>query len=97
MFAGDWDRHVYAYDAGNGKILWQTRLPTSARASPSVTWRREDSTWRCPRASAAKLVELPSPELAPDMRRPEQRQLDPGLRAAWWRGDGNEIDAIGHS
>ena len=34
MFGGDWDRHVYAYDAATGKILWQTRLPTSAQGFP---------------------------------------------------------------
>jgi alcohol dehydrogenase (cytochrome c) len=27
-FGGDWDRHMYAYDAVTGQILWQTRLPT---------------------------------------------------------------------
>ena len=30
-FVGDWDRHFYAFDAATGRILWQTRLPTSAR------------------------------------------------------------------
>ena len=34
VFGGDWDRHVYAYDATNGKILWQSRLPTSAQGFP---------------------------------------------------------------
>jgi alcohol dehydrogenase (cytochrome c) len=34
VFGGDWDRHVYAYDAATGKILWQTRLPTSAQGFP---------------------------------------------------------------
>jgi alcohol dehydrogenase (cytochrome c) len=33
-FGGDWDRHLYAYDATNGKILWQTRLVTSAQGFP---------------------------------------------------------------
>ena len=33
-FGGDWDRHMYAYDAATGKILWQTRLPTSAQGFP---------------------------------------------------------------
>ncbi len=34
VFAGDWDRHMYAYDAVSGEILWQTRLPTSAQGFP---------------------------------------------------------------
>ena len=34
VFAGDWDRHMYAYDAVTGDILWQTRLPTSAQGFP---------------------------------------------------------------
>jgi alcohol dehydrogenase (cytochrome c) len=33
-FGGDWDRHMYAYDAATGKILWQTRLLTSAQGFP---------------------------------------------------------------
>jgi alcohol dehydrogenase (cytochrome c) len=33
-FGGDWDRHMYAYDAATGKILWQTRLTTSAQGFP---------------------------------------------------------------
>ena len=32
--AGDWDRHVYVYDAGTGDGLWQTRLPTSVHGYP---------------------------------------------------------------
>ena len=34
VFAGDYDRYVYAYDARTGQILWQTRLPTSAQGFP---------------------------------------------------------------
>ncbi len=29
--AGDWDRHLYIFDATDGDILWQTRLPTSVQ------------------------------------------------------------------
>ena len=32
--AGDWDRHLYAFDAADGDILWQTRLPTSVQGFP---------------------------------------------------------------
>ena len=34
VIGGDWDRHVYAYDAATGKILWQTRLITSPQGFP---------------------------------------------------------------
>jgi len=34
VFAGDYDRYVYAYEARTGEILWQTRLPTSAQGFP---------------------------------------------------------------
>jgi len=33
-FGADWDRHLFAYDAATGKILWQTRLLTSAQGFP---------------------------------------------------------------
>ena len=33
-FAGSWDRYIYAFDAGNGDTLWQTRLPTSVQGYP---------------------------------------------------------------
>ena len=32
--AGDWDRHLYVYDARTGEVLWQTRLPTSVQGFP---------------------------------------------------------------
>ena len=32
--AGDWDRHLYVFDAANGEILWQTRMPTSVQGFP---------------------------------------------------------------
>ena len=71
VFAGDWDRHMYAYDAASGDILWQTRLPTSNLGFP-ISYMANGkqyvlmpvgtggSTWanRLPR------------ELAPNMRRP---------------------------
>lgn len=33
-FSGDWDRHLYAYDAATGKILWQTRTLSSPQGFP---------------------------------------------------------------
>ena len=32
--AGDWDRHLYVFDAAGGEILWQTRMPTSVQGFP---------------------------------------------------------------
>ena len=31
---GDWDRNLYAFDAANGKVLFQTRMPTSVQGFP---------------------------------------------------------------
>jgi alcohol dehydrogenase (cytochrome c) len=31
---GDWDRNLYIHDAANGKILFQTRMPTSVQGFP---------------------------------------------------------------
>ncbi|MEQ8953928.1 MAG: PQQ-binding-like beta-propeller repeat protein [Gammaproteobacteria bacterium] len=34
VFAGDWNRYYYAFDADSGEILWQTRLLNSAQGFP---------------------------------------------------------------
>ena len=34
VFVGDWERHVYAYDAATGEQLWQSRLTTMANGYP---------------------------------------------------------------
>ena len=34
VIAGDWDRHLYVFNAADGKVLWQTRLPTSLQGFP---------------------------------------------------------------
>ena len=34
VFIGDWERHVFAYDAANGEQLWQSRLTTMANGYP---------------------------------------------------------------
>jgi len=31
---GDWDRNLYIFDAANGKVLFQTRMPTSVQGFP---------------------------------------------------------------
>ena len=34
VVVGDWDRYLYVHDAASGKILFQTRLPTSVQGFP---------------------------------------------------------------
>jgi alcohol dehydrogenase (cytochrome c) len=34
VIVGDWDRYLYVHDATTGKILYQTRLPTSVQGYP---------------------------------------------------------------
>lgn len=34
VFAGDWDRNVYAFNDDTGKVLWHSRLSTSAQGYP---------------------------------------------------------------
>ena len=34
VFVGDWDRHVFAYDAASGEQLWRSRLTTMANGYP---------------------------------------------------------------
>ena len=33
-FIGDWERHVFAYDAATGELLWRSRLTTMANGYP---------------------------------------------------------------
>ena len=71
-FVGDWDRHMYAYDAANGKILWQTRLSSSAQGFP-VTYLAKGKQYVAVPAgtgggSWSTLIPL---ELAPEIQRPK--------------------------
>jgi alcohol dehydrogenase (cytochrome c) len=34
VIVGDWDRHLYVHDARSGKILYQTRMPSSVSGFP---------------------------------------------------------------
>jgi alcohol dehydrogenase (cytochrome c) len=71
VFAGDWDRHVYAYDASTGKILWQSRLPTSAQGFP-ITYAAKGKQYVALPAGigGGSWSTLIAPELAPSIRRP---------------------------
>src|SRR6267378_4468640 len=71
VFGGDWDRHVYAYDAATGKILWQARLPTSAQGFP-ITYLAKGKQYVAMPAGigGGSWSTLITPELAPEIRRP---------------------------
>ena len=71
VFGGDWDRHMYAYDAATGKVLWQTRLPTSAQGFP-ITYLAGGKQYVAMPAGigGGSWSTLIAPELAPEIRRP---------------------------
>jgi alcohol dehydrogenase (cytochrome c) len=71
VFGGDWDRHMYAYDAATGKILWQTRLTTSAQGFPITYTARGKQYVAMPAGiGGGSWSTLITPELAPEIRRP---------------------------
>ena len=71
VFAGDWDRYMYAFDAANGKILWQTRLPTTAQGFPITYSVRGRQYVALPAGiGGGSWSTLIAPELRPDIRRP---------------------------
>jgi alcohol dehydrogenase (cytochrome c) len=71
VFGGDWDRHMYAYDTVTGKILWQTRLPTSAQGFPITYLARGKQYVVMPAGiGGGSWSTLIAPELAPEIRRP---------------------------
>jgi alcohol dehydrogenase (cytochrome c) len=73
VFAGDWDRHTYAYDAATGKVLWQTRLPTSAQGFPITYAVRGKQYVALPAGiGGASWSTLIPQELRPDIRRPQR-------------------------
>jgi alcohol dehydrogenase (cytochrome c) len=71
VFGGDWDRHMYAYDSATGRVLWQTRLPTSAQGFP-ITYLAGGKQYVAMPAGigGGSWSTLIAPELAPEIRRP---------------------------
>jgi alcohol dehydrogenase (cytochrome c) len=71
VFAGDWDRYMYAYDARSGVVLWKTRLPTSAQGFP-ITYMAGGKQYVAMPAGigGGSWSTLIAPELAPEIRRP---------------------------
>jgi alcohol dehydrogenase (cytochrome c) len=71
VFGGDWDRRVYAYDGVTGKILWQTRLPTSAQGFPITYLAKGKQYVAMPAGTGGgSWTTMIPPELAPEIRRP---------------------------
>jgi alcohol dehydrogenase (cytochrome c) len=71
VFAGDWDRHMYAYNAQSGDILWQTRLPTSTQGFP-ISYLADGKQYvAIPVGGGGSSWSTTLPrELAPNIRRP---------------------------
>ena len=72
VIGGDWDRHIYAYDAATGKILWQTRLITSAQGFPITYLAKGKQYIAMPAGTGGGSWStlIPS-ELAPEIRQPK--------------------------
>ncbi|NQV69030.1 MAG: PQQ-binding-like beta-propeller repeat protein [Pseudohongiella sp.] len=71
VFAGDWDRRVFAFDADDGEVLWQSRLSTSAQGFP-ISYMIDGKQYIALPAGnggASWAASLPR-ELAPELRRP---------------------------
>ena len=71
-FGADWDRHMYAYDAANGKILRQTRLLTSGQGFPISYMAKGKQYVAMPAGTggASWSTQVPA-SLAPEIRPPK--------------------------
>ena len=71
VFGGDVDRYMYAYDATSGKILWQTRLATSAQGFPITYLAKGKQYVAMPAGVGGGAWGRTIPgELAPEIKRP---------------------------
>ena len=73
---------MYAFDARTGKVLWQTRLPTTAQGFPSPMLPRGGNTSRCRPAWRRQLVDADRAGAASGHPAAARRQLAAGVRAA---------------
>ena len=95
VFAGDWDRHAVRVRRRQRKDpVADTAADIRAGLPRQLPGEGQTVRGRARRHRRWKLVDAPRAGARAGDPSPEQRQLDPGLRAAWWRGDGNAIDAI---
>lgn len=71
VFAGDWDRYVYALDAETGEKLWQSRVSTSAQGFP-ISYSVDGKQYiALPAASSgASWASMLPRDLSPELRRP---------------------------
>ena len=71
VFAGDWNRYIYAFDADNGNILWQSRLTTSTQGFPMsyMVDGRQYVAVPVGLSGASWSSMLPN-DLAPELKRP---------------------------
>lgn len=71
VFAGDWDRYVYALDAETGEKLWQSRVSTSAQGFP-ISYSVDGKQYiAIPAASSgASWASMLPRDLSPELRRP---------------------------
>ena len=69
--AGDWDRHLRVYNAKDGTVLWQTRMPTSVQGFP-ITYLAEGRQYLAVPVGTggASWNSLIPFELTPEKRRP---------------------------
>ena len=69
--AGGWDRQVFAFDAGSGETLWETRLPTSVQGFP-ITYAVAGKQYLAVPAGAggASWGGMLPADLTPEKRRP---------------------------
>lgn len=71
VFAGDWDRYMYALDAESGEELWRTRVTTSAQGFP-VSYMVDGVQYVALPAgtSGASWASMLPRDLAPELARP---------------------------
>ena len=75
VFVGDWERHVFAYDAATGEQLWQSRLTTMSNGYP-ITYAVDGKQYIAfsaggPLGASSWTNILPS-DLLQDIRNPRQ-------------------------
>ncbi len=75
VFIGDWERHVFAYDAATGEQLWQSRLTTMANGYP-ITYAVDGRQYVAfgaggPLGGSSWTSIIPA-DLIPDKRNPRQ-------------------------
>lgn len=72
VIAGDWDRYLYVFNAADGKVLWQTRLPTSLQGFPITYESGGQQFLAVPTGSGGGSwgTMLPA-ELTPERRKPQ--------------------------